>query len=186
MNVEAQMVIGDALIRLAAARGGKLDDVTSEVYLDDLQAFEPSFVSRACETLRKQPRRDYETILPALATIIAEVERIAREDARVEANLRLLPMPSPSEPTYVCLRCMDGFWETVWCPGSGHLRNTEKHPRHHGLPSVQCQHPRPHVAHTAAVRCSCIDTNPVIAEQRNKHRQYLDSKAEQATKGRAS
>ena len=180
------MVIGDALIRLAAARGGKLDDVTSEVYLDDLQAFEPSFVSRACETLRKQPRRDYETILPALATIIAEVERIAREDARVEANLRLLPMPSPSEPTYVCLRCMDGFWETGWCPGRGHLAVDVglKSERYLGQTTERCAKDNPHGPHGWARKCHCVESNPVIRQQRDRQAAFLAGKA--SAKGRAS
>lgn len=178
--IEIELAVSDALIRLAVARGGTLDDTSGDVYVDELRKFDIAFVKRACERLRVQPRREFEAVLPALGTIIETINAIAREEAEKESARKLLPMPKvadENEPRFFCLTCLDSGWEILWCPGYGPQRLATKPDRHADIPTAQCDRLRPHASHTGCVRCSCEQTNPVLARERQKQREFVERRA---------
>jgi hypothetical protein len=168
----AELGIGEAVARLAVARGGLIDDTTSEVYLDCLADLDPDAVGRACEDLAIEPRGAYEAVLPPVATIRARVEALAQRAALEAAAKRVLPMPQTEddEPRYFCLACRDEphGWRIFWCPGSGALRTMARPDRAQGS-MVECGRPV-HAPHSYAHRCECADTNPVIAKARERMR----------------
>ena len=170
-GLSGHLVIAEALTRLAVGRGGSLDDITVEVYLSDLQRFDPALVARACERWRTVPRKEFETTLPAVGQLIATIERLAREDAE-DAQMRALPPPTRDDedgPRYACRDCLDHDWgPAMWCPGSGASRASVKHERHAKLETVMCGRPKPHGCHTFVGRCHCWGRNPNVEHRRRE------------------
>lgn len=168
----AELGIGEALTRLAVARGGLLDDTTSEVYLDCLGDLDPMAVGLACEDLALEPRREFDPVLPPVGEIRIRAEAIARREQAEAAARKLLPMPRPDEsaPRYVCPVCRDeaSGWRLFWCPGRGGLRTFDRPERDAELPMSECGRSATHVPHTYADRCACVETNPVIAAHRQR------------------
>lgn len=178
--LDVDLAISDALIRLAVARGGSIDDVSAEVYVEGLKRFDVGFVKLACARLRDMPRREFETVLPALGTIIETVEKVAREEHDRASARKLLPMPKSAddtEPRFFCPTCTDSGLEILWCPGYGPHRLATKPDRHEGIPAAQCDRLKPHAAHTGAVWCSCEQTNPILAKDRQRQREFVERRA---------
>ena len=116
------------------------------------------------------------------------VEDLARKDA-ADASRRLLgPLPGKSydEPTFYCPVCLDGFWETGWCPGRGHLAVDVglKSERYLGQTTERCAKDNPHGPDGWERKCHCVESNPVIRQQRDRQAAFLAGKA--SAKGRAS
>jgi hypothetical protein len=173
--------IGEALTRLAVARGGLLGETESDVYLDRLQRFDAALVSRACAEWSDIARGQYDSLLPSVGQLIATIERISLDDATRASAARLLPMPQDEvhEPRYACPTCQDGYWVTRWCPGNGAARAEAKPAGAHWFPTMQCGRRGAHALHTWAERCVCIDVNPVIAAQRQRQREAVERRAKQ-------
>ncbi len=95
MSINRDMRIGEALTRLAVARGGRLDDITAEVYAEELESSELPHIEEACRRLRRAARREFETLLPDVGTILDMIATVAREQRQAEAKARLLPMAEP-------------------------------------------------------------------------------------------
>ena len=163
-TIEAEVIIGEALARLAIGRGGVVDERQTDVYLEDLADLSPDVISRACDRLRREPRETFETALPDVGTIRSMCQTVAREDQAEAVRQRLLPPPSDEDPrTWVhCRVCQDCGWEEFWCAGEGPLRMA--HLAH--LTARDCQRHKAHPSHTYVRRCDCIDRNPVIARRR--------------------
>lgn len=165
-------VIVESLTRLAAGRGGSIDDVQMDVYAQDLARFAPDVVQRACERWRTVPRKDYEPALPDVGRLIQTIQRIAQDDADAEQARHYLPEPvrHEDEPTFVCRECCDGYWREFYCQGAGQLRSTIRHARHEGIPHAGCGRRQLHGPHRFVERCHCVDTNPVVQRQLQRQR----------------
>ena len=177
MSVQTALTIGDALVRLAAARGGLLDDVTSEVYLERLSRFDPRLVRRACEHWSDVPRQEYQPVLPPVGRLIETVERLAREDAATASAAKLLPPPvaEPDEKPYFCLACRDEpyGWRAYWCRGRGQASAGETSDR---ADVRVCGRRDSHAAHTYVERCGCYDVNPTSAASRRRIAEFHQRK----------
>lgn len=165
--------VGDVLIRLAVARGGLLDDVMSEVYLDKLDRFDPGLVRRACDEWSEVPRDKFEPVLPPVPDLIRTIERLAHEDAEASASRKLLPMPGGrdrDEPTFFCLDCHDepNAWRVFWCQGDQSIAVAEVPPGAKGVAIARCGRTHLHAPHSFADKCGCQHVNPVIAAHRRK------------------
>ncbi len=164
------MPISDAIARLAIARGSMVDDLTSDVYLDALADVSPELVRAACLELSKLPRADYETALPSVGTIREYCDRVAKRLESEAAAKRLLPVPKGDQdgPRVFCPHCQDepSGWYLVWCHGSGQGFKSTPHERHADLEPCVCARRPSHPAHSWAVKCSCVDVNPIIAKSR--------------------
>lgn len=180
MTVQTDLTIGDALVRLSAARGGLLDDVTSEVYLERLSRFDPLLVKRACEHWSDVPRQEFQPVLPPVGSLIDTVERFARDDAAKDAAAKLLPAPvaEPDEKPYFCLECHDEpyGWRSLWCRGVG-LQASTGNPKDHTLSIRPCARRNSHYPHTYVERCACFDVNPNSAEHRRRMAEFANKKA---------
>lgn len=174
-SIQAELVIGEALTRLAAARGGTVDAVQSDVYLEDLADLSPEIVSRACELLRREPRAEFESALPDVGTIRQMCVLVADEDAREAKRQRLLPAPSDNDPRTWrhCNACDDSGWEEFFCAGDA-SRPTLKHEQR--LSARDCRRPSAHLPHTYVHRCDCLERNPVIARQREEQARYVEKR----------
>lgn len=142
-------------LALADVNPGDLDDAMAD--LRRTHAFRnaplPSEILSRCDVYRK--RRQVNT--PAAATPVK-----ARNDEgewrtitiKGVGSLRVhvLPDDHPALPRYACLRCKDSSWEEV--------PNTSGEPK-----QPTCR------------RCSCWQSNPVIAQQRSKDAEYRQRKA---------
>lgn len=179
MSVQAALTVGDALVRLAAARGGLLDDVTSEVYLERLSRFDPHLVKRACEHWSDVPRQEYQPVLPPVGTLIETAERFAREDAAKESAARLLPAPvaEPDEKPYFCLECRDEphGWRSFWCRGVGAFASGGG-PDGTPIASRTCARRASHGPHVYVERCGCYDVNPNSAADRRRMEAFRQRK----------
>lgn len=176
-RLTAHLAIADALTRLAAGRGGQLDDVTAEVYVTDLQRFDPGLVAKACERWRTVPRKDFEAALPEVGKLIQTIERIAAEDAE-EAQRRSLPAPVRDDdgPRYYCRDCHDGDWSLPrWCRGSGPSAGV-CHERNAKLTRETCGRPKAHGPHTWVTRCHCWNANPNVLERQRRERAFVERK----------
>jgi hypothetical protein len=82
------------------------------------------------------------------------------------------------EPTYACLACWDEpeAWRVLWCCGGGAWRAAYE-ARPHGLDGQTCGRTTRHRAHTFAVRCGCVDTNPARAAYRHWRDEYRRRRA---------
>lgn len=162
-------IVAEALARLAIARSGVLDDTTGEVYMDALADLAPEFIQRACFILAGQPREAFETLLPSVGTIRTLVSKLAKETALAEHRAKLLPLPKSSddEPTFFCLTCRDesSGWRPIWCQGGGEPKDTLS-PAPKGVTTSYCGRKLKHGPHHYVERCSCYETNPVIAKRR--------------------
>lgn len=171
-GIAGEMVVVEALSRLAIARGGVLDEITLSVYLDTLDDQSPQLVARACATLAKTPREEFGPVVPAVGTIRELVGKIAREDSEREAAKRLLPAPKrdSDEPVFFCLNCHDepNGWSITWCPGVGDVRELSPTDRALSTRICPCGQGQRHRAHTYAERCPCLETNPIIARHRER------------------
>lgn len=181
---DAELVIASALAELAIARGGVLDEHQTPVYVRGLADLESGDVRAACDALAREPREDYGTVLPDVGTIRARAFEVARDRADEAARAKLLPPPrrrDDDEPTFHCLACFDepNGWRQFWCPGSGALRVdvSQRHARHDGLAIAGCGRLKAHGPHAYTERCTCVDTNPVIAEHRRKQAEYQQRRA---------
>lgn len=188
MSLETDTLILEALTKLAIARGAVPDGEQNDVYLDSLAPYDAGLIQRVCLAWRTKARQDYEPALPPVGTIVVAVEDLARKDA-ADASQRLLgPLPGKSydEPTFYCPVCLDGFWETGWCPGRGHLAVDVglKSERYLGQTTERCAKDNPHGPHGWARKCHCVESNPVIRQQRDRQAAFLAGKA--SAKGRAS
>lgn len=134
-QLQREMVIGAALGRMVVLRGGALDSVVAEAYIDRLKDCDPTLVERACEELGDQSPDQYETKVPPCPDILAIVERLESE-----ATVLAFPLPpDPDEPTYACHWCRDdpaGF-------------------RAFECPEVPCGRKRDHSPHSYVARCHC-------------------------------
>lgn len=180
MNLETDTLILEALTKLAIARGAVPDGEQNDVYLDSLAPYDPALIQRVCFALRTQPRQDYETALPSVGTLITLVQELAQSDAQAASQKLLGAMPRKSydEPTFYCLVCFDGFWEQGWCPGSGAQRIdlADRPARYDGCTIERCERDKPHGPHGWARKCQCVERNPVIHRQRERHRAAVGTK----------
>jgi len=75
----------------------------------------------------------------------------------------------PDAPTYHCLLCFDEphAWRLFWCVGVPAAAS-----RHQpsDIPVYPCARRQPHATHSYAERCTCRDTNPVIAQYEERTR----------------
>jgi hypothetical protein len=146
--------MGSALAALAVARGGLLDDAQAVVYLRLLQGADPGLVERACEAIAREPRPEFDPLMPAVGAILERARTIHAEDAKVAARAKLLPLPKSEddEPRYFCLDCHDesSGWRELNCPED------------------RCGRHERHYAHSYVVRCHCWQRNPVVAERRKR------------------
>lgn len=176
-TIRATVVIVEALSRLAIARAKQVDEVELEVYADALGDLDPALVQQACLELGRLPRREYDTPFPSVGTIRERADTIRSAAAQAAADARLLPAPKGDEdaPRFFCLACFDepAAWRVFWCRGSGLARaEAAQKPDHLARVDVQpCGRGRTHGPHTYTNRCTCRDTNPVIAEHRRRQRQ---------------
>lgn len=179
---QGDLVVLEAVTRLAIARGVQADDVQLDVYADTLRDLDPDAVRRACLDLAKLSRSQYDTALPSCGTIRERAEQIARADELERAQSRLLPAPSddPTEPRFFCLDCRDesSAWRIVWCPGAGETRDALPSARAYAVRVQSCGKDKPHHPHTFAERCPCWETNPVIARRREAERKRNATRAE--------
>lgn len=180
MTVHTELTIGNALVRLAAARGGLLDDVTSEVYLERLSRFDPFLVKRACEHWSDIPREDYQPVLPPVGALIETLEQFARDDRAELAAAKLLPAPvaEPDEKPYFCLDCHDEpyGWRSLWCRGVGQHASTSG-PKDPNLGIRACARRQSHSSHTYVERCACFEVNPNSAAHRRRMAEHQQKKA---------
>lgn len=178
MTVSTELTIGDALVRLAAARGGLLDDVTSEVYLERLSRLDALLVKRACEHWSDIPREDFQPVLPPVGLLIETAERFARDDQAQIAAAKLLPAPvrEDDEKPYFCLECRDEpyGWRAYWCRGKGKSAVIDQPDRSGVLP---CARRDSHSPHSYVERCSCFDVNPNSAAHRRRITEFQQRKA---------
>jgi hypothetical protein len=128
-----------ALANLALARQvADFGDNAQRVYLHLLADLDPVLVARACEAYARQPRKEFESTMPAVADIRVKVDSLRHTDAVAasQSRVRLLP-PDVNEPTYECAQCRDapGGWILLRCP------------------ETKCVRHREHAAHTFTVRC---------------------------------
>lgn len=186
--VEPEVVarIGDAVLRLAVARGaGVLDDVTNDVYVRGLLDCRADLVERACEALGLTQRADYEPVMPPLPDIRAKVRELARQDTEATQRAKLLQLPArhDDEPRFFCTSCYDepAGWQVVWCPGDGAMRQSTPAARALSTRIAPCGRRPPsgqdHAPHTYVERCPCVETNPVIAKHRERLREHQARKA---------
>lgn len=173
------LVVHEALSRLAIARASELDDLTAQVYLEGLADIEPQTVSRACADLAKLPRRDYDTALPSVGTIRERCQMVSAAELAAEAAAKMLPMPvtEDDEPRYFCLDCFDTAWRLFDCAGKGPQASLEKIPT---LTRFPCARLKAHPPHSYAEPCKCIDTNPVIAADRKRQHERLEKQTVKA------
>jgi hypothetical protein len=170
----SELSVGQAVTRLAVARGGLIDDTTSEVYLDLLGDLDPAAVCHACAELATEPRGAYEPVLPAVAVIRARAETMSRRAAAEAQARRVLPLPKTDAegPRYFCLDCRDepSAWRVCWCPGKGALRTMDRPERSEGS-IVECARAGVHAPHAYVERCQCAGVNPVVARYHERRRQ---------------
>ncbi len=87
-----------ALAKLMVGRQATVSDDDLHVYLEDLADIEPAIVAAACETLRKRPKREYETAFPCIGDIL-EACRLAKIEQRHEAQRQLAAKcTTPEDP----------------------------------------------------------------------------------------
>jgi hypothetical protein len=165
-------VIADALHRVALARATSLEDDTIEVYLDALADLDATLVAQACRELAKLERREYDTALPSVGTIRERVARIGDAMAAARAAAKLLPLPASDQdgPRFLCLDCRDesNGWRHWWCPGAGDLRRQALPTAWSGTSICECGQRREHAPHPYVTRCTCWETNSVIARRRER------------------
>ena len=162
------MTISESLSRLAIARGGELDDITGEVYLEGLSDLSPEFIARACSELGKTARGLYETVLPPLGDIRAKVRELEQADRAEQERRLMLPAPQGDDDPrtwMVCTRCEDCGWIIRECPG-GEARTCGRSNAagfHDGIFYGVCR-----VRHTFAERCECAARNPKLIANRRQ------------------
>ena len=147
--VQATLAVGEALAKLALARGAALEREAAQVYLEDLADLPPGLVVDACQALRREAKAEYEPAMPTVGTIRARVETVKRER---ENRVRALP-PAPNERTYRCQDCEDepSGWRYWQCPGrdvEGPQRVSEKAVKNCGKFAA-------HPPHAYVTRCVC-------------------------------
>jgi len=86
-----QLIVTEAIARLAVARGARAEDEDFEVYIEAFDDLEATVVARACRALWNVERAEYESALPAVATIRKMAFQILREDEEKAARARLAP-----------------------------------------------------------------------------------------------
>ena len=133
ITVEATMAIDEALVRLAAARGAILDEVSHDVYIKGLSEIDHEIVARACDALGKEPRAEYEPAMPPLPTILWRCRAVQQRDAAPQICLP----PAADEPTYRCPTCRDIGWRAYDCP------------------AVKCERTKEHGPHSFVAFCPC-------------------------------
>ena len=172
----SDMVLAEALTRLAIARGATLDELTLDVYATSLEDLPAETVRRACLDLGRQPRKDFESALPSVGTIRERSAELVRLDQVALEASRLLPMPQTDEdgPRYACLECRDTAWREFACAGRGQSKGIA--PSSATVSAYPCARLKAHGPHTFAERCQCVDTNPVIARQREFMRERMGRK----------
>jgi hypothetical protein len=175
------MVMAEALSRLAIARGGLLDQFSADVYLERLERFDSRFVAAACAELSDEPRLEFETTLPEVGRIIERIKALALVEERAEKARKLLPLPKSEddEPRYFCVDCRDETynWRPFWCPGTGQSRNMVR-PEHVMASLVDCGRLKEHRPHDYVAKCQCQHVNPVAAQARDRMNQARAKKPE--------
>lgn len=76
-----------ALAKLAIRRQATIHDGDFAVYLEDIAEIPVATVERACDTIGREPRREYETAFPALGDLLkaCRVAAFAIETERIKA-----------------------------------------------------------------------------------------------------
>ena len=90
-----KLIVTEAIAKLAVARAARAEDEDFEVYLEALEDLPAPIVARACRRLWNIERGEYESALPAVATIRKMTLTLQREDNDAAALARLAPMPTP-------------------------------------------------------------------------------------------
>lgn len=165
------LVVGEAISRLAIARGATMtDERIGDVYLDALADLDPNLVRRACADLAKLPRAEFEPMMPSVGAIRVVCGDLAQTDAAEAAKRLLGPAPNRDrdEPTYYCPNCHDepNGWRLYECRGSGPLAATLDRPY------SPCGRAKTHGPHSFAERCACLPHNPVIREAKERMRAF--------------
>jgi hypothetical protein len=185
MSLNASLTAGEALVRLAVARGAGhlMDDTVSQVYLDALEDVDIDALRKSCRELGIEARGQYETALPSVGVIRERAEEIVRREAH-DAQKRLLgALPKEAkDPTFFCLACFDepNAWRIYYCFGDGQSRTGEvpAHITSRGMALAACgRHGDNHIPHAYAEKCACSDVNPVIAQHRERAVRYVAKKA---------
>lgn len=179
-----EIAIAAALGDMAIGRGGTLDEQQTPVYLRGLVEVNAAYVVRACRVLERARRQEYEPVVPAIGTIRALAEDLARADGERVARAKLLPPPvaEEDEKPYFCLDCRDepSAWVTRWCRGHGrHVVVDEPSPRYTVLP---CGRRTSHGPHAWVESCACRSVNPVIHAHQQRMHAARDRKAHVARK----
>lgn len=151
-----------SLAALAIARQADIDEPTLRLYAQMLAGCDEQDVATACGVVARQPRREYETALPAVGDLLVSVEQVKAERLEQAQRAKLLPKPAAKddEPTYFCVDCYDepSGWRSWRCGG----------PSAYGLLSRSCGRTKAHGPHDWVSRCACVERNPVIAEHRSR------------------
>jgi hypothetical protein len=159
-----------ALMGLALALNHGLEPEQERVYAFALADLPLPFLRAACVRLAKS-----QTFWPKVAEIRHTVSELMREAREAEAKAKVPELPpamAAHEPTYVCLFCLDTSWRPFRCPGQGSLRSmtrSETDPD----PISECGRRFPHGSHPYVERCVCVETNPVIARDRELSRKRV-------------
>jgi len=169
--------IVSALSALAMARGGTLDEAQGLVYARLLQESDPGLVERACMALAKEPREEFETLLPSVGAILTRAGVIRTSDTKALAASKLLPLPKVEndEPRYFCADCLDepSGWRIHQCAGWHALIVDERTTKRlEGLDGRHCGKRTQHGPHSFAEKCHCYQHNPVVAQWNQKHTKH--------------
>ncbi len=165
--------MASALAALALARGGLIDEAQVVVYLRLMADADTALVERACEAIAREPRDDFDPVLPSVGAILERAKSMAASDAKVAAAARLLPMPKSDEdgPRYFCLDCFDepSGWRIHQCAGwQAPVIDARTTARLEGLDGRHCGRRTVHHAHSFSERCHCWQYNPVVAERKKR------------------
>lgn len=170
-----EATVGHKLIECAVSRGGRLDDIESEVYLDKLGDLDAALLARVLDQMALEPRKEFEPVVPSVPAIRVRCEALARQDADREAARKLLPLPASDDDPRTWVHCPDcrdesSGWREAWCIGGGAQADRESHSPHHRstrpILRTYCGRKMAHGPHSYVMRCGCVGTNPVIAKRR--------------------
>jgi len=162
-----------ALAALAVARGAEADEFALQVYLEALSDVDVRLLERACFDLAREPRAEFESALPPVATIRSQASAILRVDSKVQAEAQLLPMPKSQddEPRYFCPDCLDepNGWRVHQCSGwKAPVVDERTTARLEGLDGRHCGRRIQHIAHSFCERCHCWQRNPVVWQRKQQ------------------
>lgn len=110
----------------------------------------------------------------AVAHLVRVVEDEDRgEEMTVPVTLGHLPTGEPVVARrlwrFYHEACLDSGIESCWCGDHDLARKP-------WMTDMRCERTKPHLGHEFVRRCTCFESNPALIRQRDRQRQYAESK----------